>query len=860
MVSVIINDNRVIKYFLNLLRNYRFIASKLEPLAFQQIYRTKFTFLDDAETITELLEISDIILKFYATTGLCDQDLFSLIQCLTKFVQNAPTQKIFKILTEFKPLIQQFELITIKKKDIEIELMKLKSILSIKMELIHYPNSADKKVFQQFINSTNNKNSSAKSPGANKKKQSTQNGDDEFVRVQTPWKFRPEKLTDHQLEKMKERKIIPALYNDTSQSQSQDTQNISTWCTPVAKETQTDVNSNKQTMVDISIVETPEEVDTDGVLTIVEDNPVTANENNNESVMTTDNVGVGEVTPPQEEEKNDSTDDKRRRLDTDNILRRSIITRSTRKKSVPEKPAKKIAIKRRRSSVDSKAIPSDLPTTITPKPVRKILPKPDIIPNSLDIIANKSLPESMDSSDVMVWIFPNSADDGLQQLDTTKTKQPSNKRKPIRRQSMYEPRDLEKITKTALLNVVCPKTITNSPKLIEVTKTKTVTPISPSKINDVLLLDTEMMMMDSDVIPSTNDEVVLSNGNYKKQKLDTSNINHNNSGGGGDSSTSMVINKVINQKNKSDNSGNELVVTPTTTTTTAAPITTNKTNSLKVTKILGISKSLQQLHHQHQQLHHQQQQQQMQQQVASPKIISSKNQVSSSLASPTTFISTLPSATITPIQKTNNRSIQSSPECDKEKIDDLLNSTLDISPIATGNKSLNYLSPAPAPSPAIVNTFPYIPSTLNIEQNNASTPVRVIDEQIKMSAYDVNRKTNSMFNTKRLTNSPVVNSGGKPKVQPSRGWQLIDMVMQNKTSDIGVSSPKQQQQQKIKQSESPIVVTPSGDYINSENLLTFTRELPSPYASPNVSILKRKFLDDNGPDNSGLESPLLKVS
>ncbi|XP_052873375.1 telomere-associated protein RIF1 [Anopheles cruzii] len=43
---------------------------------------------------------------------------------------------------------------------------------------------------------------------------------DEFVVIESNWRFKPDQLTEHQLEKMKEKRTdIPALYNDMSQSQ-----------------------------------------------------------------------------------------------------------------------------------------------------------------------------------------------------------------------------------------------------------------------------------------------------------------------------------------------------------------------------------------------------------------------------------------------------------------------------------------------------------------------------------------------------------------------------------------------------------------------------------------------------------------
>lgn len=52
--------------------------------------------------------------------------------------------------------------------------------------------------------------------------------DDEFVFIPTDWQLKPNKLTEHQTEKMKQRKSdIPALYNDLSQSQ--DSISIKEW-------------------------------------------------------------------------------------------------------------------------------------------------------------------------------------------------------------------------------------------------------------------------------------------------------------------------------------------------------------------------------------------------------------------------------------------------------------------------------------------------------------------------------------------------------------------------------------------------------------------------------------------------------
>ena len=61
-----------------------------------------------------------------------------------------------------------------------------------------------------------------------------------FVIIPSVWKFKPEKLTDQQRDKMKQRRSdIPALYNDMSQSQSQESFSIKAWtpASAVAPET-----------------------------------------------------------------------------------------------------------------------------------------------------------------------------------------------------------------------------------------------------------------------------------------------------------------------------------------------------------------------------------------------------------------------------------------------------------------------------------------------------------------------------------------------------------------------------------------------------------------------------------------------
>lgn len=54
--------------------------------------------------------------------------------------------------------------------------------------------------------------------------------DSEFVFIPSKWQFRPDKLTEHQKEKLKEKRVdIPALYNDLSQSQDSQSISLKPW-------------------------------------------------------------------------------------------------------------------------------------------------------------------------------------------------------------------------------------------------------------------------------------------------------------------------------------------------------------------------------------------------------------------------------------------------------------------------------------------------------------------------------------------------------------------------------------------------------------------------------------------------------
>lgn len=84
-----------------------------------------------------------------------------------------------------------------------------------------------------------------------KSQKSTKPKDDDFVFIPSKWQFRPDNLTEHQKERLKEKRVdIPALYNDLSQSQDSHSISLKPW-TP-----------NKQIQVDPA--ETPNRIVVNG--------------------------------------------------------------------------------------------------------------------------------------------------------------------------------------------------------------------------------------------------------------------------------------------------------------------------------------------------------------------------------------------------------------------------------------------------------------------------------------------------------------------------------------------------------------------------------------------------------------------
>lgn len=120
-------------------------------------------------------------------------------------------------------------------------LSNLRGVLREKCALIESSTSESSKAFillyKDWIygkatnTTTTTTPSSGKKMGPPKKKP-----EEDFVPIKRDWSFNPKDLTDHQIERMKERRDdIPALYNDNSQSQ--DTRSLQPWAlktTPAA--------------------------------------------------------------------------------------------------------------------------------------------------------------------------------------------------------------------------------------------------------------------------------------------------------------------------------------------------------------------------------------------------------------------------------------------------------------------------------------------------------------------------------------------------------------------------------------------------------------------------------------------------
>ncbi|KAJ6648597.1 Telomere-associated protein RIF1 [Pseudolycoriella hygida] len=108
--------------------------------------------------------------------------------------------------------------------------------------------------------------------------------DDEFVFIPSNWQFRPDKLTEHQREKLKEKRVdIPALYNDMSQSQDSRSISLKPW-TPKA---QLQPNIFRQVIQSDEIIQAPP---SDNVKTLQPDSEQATDENMQQSQTDSDTM------------------------------------------------------------------------------------------------------------------------------------------------------------------------------------------------------------------------------------------------------------------------------------------------------------------------------------------------------------------------------------------------------------------------------------------------------------------------------------------------------------------------------------------------------------------------------------------
>ncbi|KAG4072659.1 hypothetical protein HA402_004748 [Bradysia odoriphaga] len=102
------------------------------------------------------------------------------------------------------------------------------------------------KNFEKFCKSNNLTAKPSKSKG------------EEFVFIPSKWQFRPDNLTEHQKEKLKEKRVdIPALYNDMSQSQDSQSISLKPW-TPSKKQLQFNADKPLIQVVESEVANTSE--------------------------------------------------------------------------------------------------------------------------------------------------------------------------------------------------------------------------------------------------------------------------------------------------------------------------------------------------------------------------------------------------------------------------------------------------------------------------------------------------------------------------------------------------------------------------------------------------------------------------
>lgn len=163
----------------------------------------------------------------------CFQDLNPIAKAIIEYYNKCGKKKLAVIEAKLKELMS---LIAQKKKDLRVDISfitEFNKMIDRKEKIengekdLTTPKAALKQNTRSVIKVATNQN-----PRNSIKKSLKTESDTDFVVVKKVWTLQPNRLTDHQREKMKERRCdIPALYNDMSQSQ--DSASIHEWAPKV---------------------------------------------------------------------------------------------------------------------------------------------------------------------------------------------------------------------------------------------------------------------------------------------------------------------------------------------------------------------------------------------------------------------------------------------------------------------------------------------------------------------------------------------------------------------------------------------------------------------------------------------------
>ena len=194
------------------------LTSELEPLC-KEIANTWETIVNILKGLNKLLD-------------------YDLISSYKKAILQALNHVNLDIQSQTVPLFEIHNLLSSKAKlileEIEKEASKLKTVnkpdIAQKNDLIEkLPNQV--KIVGSFLNrGSSSRNSIFKESERSDKQVSPDSDSQDYVLIRTDLRFDVNRLTEHQKESLKRRREdIPALYNDLSQSSSQDTQNLQEW-------------------------------------------------------------------------------------------------------------------------------------------------------------------------------------------------------------------------------------------------------------------------------------------------------------------------------------------------------------------------------------------------------------------------------------------------------------------------------------------------------------------------------------------------------------------------------------------------------------------------------------------------------